>query len=111
MAKAGSKVTLTEATTSPWIPVDPHVTPFQLTVVVGVSGSGATASDIDVQGTIVDVIGGGSPAAIDIFELVSAKSASTHFNVDGKPLTAVRMNIVTLGTAGTAHLTVLQAGN
>lgn len=110
MAKAGSKLTLTAVSASPWYVLDPHVCPFEATVLVGVSGSGAVTSDIDIQGTLVDVIGGVTPGTVDIFELVSAQSATMHFSLT-KPVTAIRMNVVALVTGGRASMTVLQSGN
>jgi hypothetical protein len=110
MAKAGTSVLVAEATVSRWIPLDPHLTPFAVTYQVGVSGSGSVTNDVNVEATLVDVIGGVTPATADIWELVSAKTATFNGSL-ANPVTAIRLNVTALVTAGTTRMTVLQAGN
>lgn len=107
MAKAGTSVTLTEATVSRWIPLDPHLDPFSVTYLVGVSGSGT--SDVNIEVTLVDVIGGTTPGTDDIFQVASSKSATFNGSLSN-PVTAIRADVSALASAGSVKLTVLQAG-
>lgn len=108
-----SSYRVTEATTSPWYPVDTHLTPFSMSVAVRVSAPGtsaATTTEYDVEHTALNVFEV-TPVAGDIHAKASAQTASKEFNYNNTPLAAVRVNVTALATGGSVTFTVLQAGN
>lgn len=108
-----SSFRVTEATVSPWYPVDTHPVPFNLAAAVRVSAPGvsaATATQYDVEHTLINVFET-TPVAGDIFAKASAQTASGEWSYAGTPIAAIRINVTAIATGGSVTLTVLQAGN
>lgn len=97
--------TVTGTSSTDWIPMNHHETPFN--VGFGVVVVGSAAPTFSVQHTFDNVIAGASATAFDHSD-VSGKSA----NIDGNyayPVAAIRLTNTAAGSAASATIHVMQS--
>ena len=103
------RVAVGSATTSPVIPLDQYISPFNVSV--GVALSAGASLTYKVQYTYDDVFSPTFSAATATWfdhSTLTGKTASADGNFS-MPVSAIRLN-VTPYTSGTATMNVLQAG-
>ena len=109
-----TEATVSATGASNWIPLNQYESPFNVGFGVTVIAPGVSAAvtpDFTVQHTFVDVLGGGSAGAGEIFDHPDASGQSS--SIDGNyafPVAAVRLNVSALATAGSVVFRVRQAG-
>jgi hypothetical protein len=100
------------ATATSWIPVDPHINPFNVAWVVNKANGGKDVT-FTVQRTVHPILSQTSAIAIDTVVSGVNVSASAAVVRDGSitsPSTGVRLNITAVSGASTLNFIVLQAG-
>lgn len=104
-----TQVVVAGVSASQWIPLDPHISPFNVGFSVAVTKPGGTDITYSVQHTFNDVLAG---SAATVFDNPFVSGQTT--NQDGNyafPVKAVRLSVTAVSGAGTsAELTVIQAG-
>ena len=90
----------------PWMPVDPHISPFNIGGGCVKSGTGDIT--YTVQHTFNDVLAGSAATAFD-HPYVSGKTASTDWNY-AFPVKAIRLNITAVSGSASIEMTAIQAG-
>lgn len=100
------QISLSASGASAWIPMDPHISPFNIGFGVAKTGTGDIT--YTVQHTFDNVIAGSAATAFD-HPYVSGATTNRDGNY-AFPVAAVRLNVTAVSGVATATMILYQAG-